>query len=532
MAQPMRSSVGRRLVRMNALTISAALLLASSAFLIYEFVTFRKGMVASLVTHADVIATNAESAILFNDSAAAVQTLAALRAAPHIVSVHLLREDGTPFATYVRAGALAPPASPPAAGSHRFGSDYLTLSRRVDSGGTNIGTLVVQADLDEMTERLRRYTGIVLAVLCFSLFIGLLLSARLQRRITRPILEMASAARSVSGERDYSVRVEVDADTDDELGTLAGTFNQMLVQIEQRDQELTLARDQLELRVEERTRELSEESAKRMRLADELRRRNRELSAQNMLVLEATRMKSEFMANMSHELRTPLNAIIGFTELMYDGRVTPDSPHHREFLGEVLTASRHLLRLINDVLDLAKVEAGKMDFTPEAFDVSALAEEVRDTLRTLAARKKLRIDIDVQPGLREVYLDRSRLKQVFYNYLSNAIKFTDEGGSIVIRACPEGADEFRIEVEDTGIGIREEDIGRLFSQFHQLDSTTGKKYGGTGLGLALTSRILEAQGGRHGVRSVLGKGSTFFAVLPRAARMEEHGVMAVAGGES
>jgi signal transduction histidine kinase len=526
----LRSSVGRRLVRMNAVTISVALLLASGAFLAYELVTFRRGMVSSLATHADVIATNAESALLFDDDAAAIQTLAALRAAPHIVSVHLLRENGKPFAAYVRAGALAPPASPPEPDTHRFGRGSLTLSRRVESGGVVIGTVVVQADLQEMATRFKRYSGIVVAVLFFSLLVGLLLSARLQRRITRPILEMASAARTVSDERDYSVRV--DARMEDELGTLAGTFNEMLVQIETRDQELTLARDQLEARVAERTKDLEQESAERMRLADELRERNRELSTQNMLVLEATRMKSEFLANMSHELRTPLNAIIGFTELLYDGRVAPDSPHHRDFLGEVLTASRHLLRLINEVLDLARVEAGKMDFSPETFDVRDLAEEVRDTLRTLAALKKLRVAIEIAPGLGAVHVDRARLKQVFYNYLSNAIKFTDDDGDIVIRVKPEGPDEFRVEVEDTGIGIREQDIGGLFARFHQLDATTGKRYGGTGLGLALTGRILEAQGGRHGVRSALGQGSTFFAILPRVARVDEHGRVAMAGGDS
>jgi signal transduction histidine kinase len=527
-----RRSLGHRLIRVNALTGSVALLLACGACLAYEFITFRRGMVSSLETHADIIAANAESALLFNDMAAANRTLAAMRAEPHIINIHLVGEAGQPFASYARAGAarVETPRSLQPPNSHRFDQGRLVLSRPVLSEGSVIGTIYIEADLEEMVTRLKRYTGIVAGVLVFSLVIGLLLSARLQRGITRPIFDLAAAARTVSGERDYTVRVDVT--TDDELGRLTGTFNEMLAQIEHRDRELMLARDELERRVEARTRALQQEVAARMRLAEQLSLRNRELIAQNELVQEATRMKSEFLANMSHELRTPLNAIIGFSELLHDGKVPADSPEHGEFLAEVLNASRHLLVLINDVLDLAKVEAGKMDFMPESFDLRALAEEVRDTLRTMASRKKLRIDIDVAPDLTSVYLDRSRLKQVFYNYLSNAVKFTGEDGSIVIRVQPEGSDEFRLEVEDTGIGIRDEDLGGLFVEFHQLDSTAAKKYAGTGLGLALTKRILHAQGGRHGVRSVHGKGSTFYAVLPRTANGGGNGGAAMAGGES
>ena len=511
------ASVGERLTRMNVVTSSVTLLLACGAFLVYEYFAFRAGMVRSLETHADIIATNVESALLFNDTAAATQTLVALRAEPHIVGIYVVREDRQLFASYVRTGASGVAIPKPLADpdGHRFESDRLVLSHRILSDGAVIGTLYLQADLQEMATRFNRYGGIVAGVLVCSLTIGLLLAMRLQRRITRPILELAAAAKTVSTEKSYSVRVHVG--DPDELGMLAGTFNEMLAQIEHRDHELNLAREQLELRVEERTRDLTQEIAERMRLDDQLRHRNQELSTQNRRVQEATRMKSEFLANMSHELRTPLNAIIGFTELLHDGLVSPDSPQHKEFLGDVLTSSHHLLNLINDVLDLAKVEAGKMEFSPEIVDVGALAGEVRDTLRPLAAGKRLRIAIEVDPELGSVFVDRSKLKQVFYNYLSNAIKFS-EGGTVVVRAKPEGAQEFRLEVEDTGIGIRAEDIGHLFAEFHQLDSTAAKKYAGTGLGLVLTKRMLEAQGGRCGVSSVVGQGSIFFGILPRTTR--------------
>jgi CheY-like chemotaxis protein len=223
------------------------------------------------------------------------------------------------------------------------------------------------------------------------------------------------------------------------------------------------------------------------------------------------------LANMSHELRTPLNAIIGFAELMHKGRVGPVSAEHQEYLGDILTSSRHLLQLINDVLDLAKVESGKMEFRPELVDVGKLMTEVRDILRGLAASKHLHLDTLVSADLGAVTVDPARLKQVLYNYLSNAIKFTPEDGRVTVSAAPAGPDLFRIEVEDTGIGVSPDNLSKLFVEFQQLDASAAKKYQGTGLGLALTKRLIEAQGGRVEVQSVLGVGSTFAAILPRAA---------------
>ena len=230
--------------------------------------------------------------------------------------------------------------------------------------------------------------------------------------------------------------------------------------------------------------------------------------------------KSQFLANMSHELRTPLNAILGFTQLLHDGEVGPLTAEQREFLGNVLTSSRHLLRLINDVLDLAKVESGKLDFRPEPIDLPELIGEVNAILRTAAADKKVRVEVAVDPSIGRVALDPARLKQVLYNYLSNALKFTPSGGSVTVRASPEGTDFFRLEVHDTGSGIQPADLARLFVEFQQLDAGAAKKHGGTGLGLALTKRIVEAQGGSVGVRSTPGTGSVFHAVLPRLAKGE------------
>ena len=253
------------------------------------------------------------------------------------------------------------------------------------------------------------------------------------------------------------------------------------------------------------------------RRVDDLRRRGIELELQNRRIQEANRLKSEFLANMSHELRTPLNAIIGFAELLHDGHVDPASPQHQEFLGDILASGRHLLQLINDVLDLAKVEAGKLDFRPEPSDLARLVGEVVAITRTTAASKQIRVAVDVDRALGEVVLDPNRFKQIAYNFLSNALKFTPDGGQVAIRALADGEATLRLEIEDTGVGIEPADLGKLFTEFQQLESAMTKRHQGTGLGLALTRRLVEAQGGSVGVRSTPGKGSVFHAVLPRRA---------------
>jgi PAS domain S-box-containing protein len=250
---------------------------------------------------------------------------------------------------------------------------------------------------------------------------------------------------------------------------------------------------------------------------EQIREQSSRLEEQNRTIVEANRLKTEFLANMSHELRTPLNAIIGFAQLLRDGNVPPDAPEFREFLTDIVQSGWQLLALINDVLDLAKVEAGKIDFHPEQVDIGELLQDVAHLQRTRARTSEISIAVEADPNLGEVETDPARMTQIINNYLSNALKFTPKGGRIVLRALPNGASGFRVEVEDTGIGIAPEDISRLFVEFQQLEAGAAKTHSGTGLGLALTKRLVEAQGGSVGVTSALGKGSTFYAVFPRIA---------------
>ena len=247
------------------------------------------------------------------------------------------------------------------------------------------------------------------------------------------------------------------------------------------------------------------------------------LELENHQMLEASRLKNQFISNMSHELRTPLNAIIGFSDLLVMGLVPQGSPKHKEYLGHIGGSARHLLHLINDVLDMSKVESGKFEFFPEPVDLQQLVSELGDVLHTSLQRKSIQFEVKIDEALSGLVIDPARLKQVLYNYLSNAIKFTPSGGHVTVSAHAEGPDQFRLEVEDTGIGIAPDDLPRLFVDFQQLDAGYSKLHQGTGLGLALTRRLVEAQGGSVGARSTLGVGSVFHVVLDRVHQIQRRG---------
>ena len=231
----------------------------------------------------------------------------------------------------------------------------------------------------------------------------------------------------------------------------------------------------------------------------------------------ADRMKSAFLANMSHELRTPLNGIIGFSEFLIDGKTGALTAKQTEYVTDIFNSGRHLLQLINDVLDLAKVEAGKIDLHPETFSVGEAIKEVCSAIEPMAQRKRLAISVKVEPSADEVTLDKQKLKQVLFNLLSNAVKFTEDGGSVNIIGDLYDETRLRLQVRDSGIGIKPEDLDKLFFEFRQLDSGVARRHQGTGLGLALTKRIVEFQNGTIEVESKPGKGSTFTVILPRVS---------------
>ncbi len=243
------------------------------------------------------------------------------------------------------------------------------------------------------------------------------------------------------------------------------------------------------------------------------RKRAEELRLENMRLNYANKIKSEFIANTSHELVTPLNFIIGFSELLVRKTVGELNETQERYAENINRSGRHLLALINDILDLSRIEAGKIQLF---FEKISVPETINDTITLIKEKaEKHNIDLikDIDPGL-EIEADEQRLKQVLLNLLDNAVKFSKkEGGTVTITAGKE-ENMARFSVSDTGIGIREEDIKRLFNQFEQLDSGISKKYGGTGLGLAITKKLVELHGGKITVESRYGEGSTFIFIIP------------------
>ena len=230
---------------------------------------------------------------------------------------------------------------------------------------------------------------------------------------------------------------------------------------------------------------------------------------------EASMMKSRFLASMSHELRTPLNGIIGFTEFLVDEKPGPLNPKQKEYLLDVYNSAQHLLQLINDVLDLAKVEAGRIEILPEAFSVERSLKEVRAVINGIARKKGIEVAVSCAPTVGDVILDQQKFKQICFNLLANAVKFTDPGGKVEVRILDGQPGYFQMQFEDTGIGIRQDDMKRLFKEFEQLDSDSTRRFEGTGLGLALTKRLVEYQGGTIEAQSEYGRGTTFIIMLPR-----------------
>ncbi|HWO39603.1 MAG TPA: response regulator, partial [Candidatus Acidoferrum sp.] len=253
------------------------------------------------------------------------------------------------------------------------------------------------------------------------------------------------------------------------------------------------------------------DEAEKREFMDSLAANNQELGLRNREVERATKMKSKFLASMSHELRTPLNAIVGFSDLLAEETSGALNTKQKRFVGHIKQGSTHLLQLINDILDLSKIEAGQLELHSEEFFVKDALPEVLSTIDPLAMAKNIRVEQKLE-SKSLIKADRVRFKQILYNLLSNAVKFTPKGGQISIE-CVDDWDFVRVSVADTGIGIRPEDQKVVFEEFRQVEGNAGDSQQGTGLGLAITKRLVEQQGGRISVESELGKGSRFTFTL-------------------
>jgi signal transduction histidine kinase/CheY-like chemotaxis protein len=486
---------------MNILVSGAALLLACAGFFAYDLYNFRDGTVRNLAIQAQIIGSNTISAMTFDDPHSAENTLSALQAAPHITFAGIYSPDGRPFAAYWRdrSGPIPLPLRLPVGQTQdqKFEGGEVTLVRLIVFQGKPAAIVYIRSDLQAMNARVKNFALIVATLFLMSLAAAMWMSSIARRSIAEPIVQLAEISRVVSRDRNYSVRATPTGNRD-EPDILIQAFNEMLGQIQEHERALRKAHDELERRVQERTAQLAAA--------------NKELEFRNQEVERATRMKSKFLASMSHELRTPLNAIVGFSDLLAEEGPGQLNAKQKRFVNHIKEGSAHLLQLINDILDLSKIEAGQLELRCESFQVKDALPEVLSTIRPLAMAKNIQVEHKVEID-RPAYADRVRFKQILYNLLSNAVKFTPKDGRISI-GCVEKGDFVCLSVSDTGIGIRAEDQMVIFEEFRQVDGGNDATHEGTGLGLAITKRLVEQQGGEISVASDPGKGSRFTFTLP------------------
>ncbi|MCC7063104.1 MAG: response regulator [Planctomycetes bacterium] len=486
-----RTSMRRRLTFVCLLLTIVALGITGLDSYTRERDSLESSMRQNLATMAQMVAVNVQSGLEFADPQEVAHFLDTAVKRVHLQAAAVFTTDGRRFA--VAGDAAVVPAAP--SSPERVDDDWVAIEPflyKDTAGDMRTGHVLVRASGDPLQARIGQFVSGLCITMGLAL-VGLGLAAHwLLTRLLRPVATLVETTHRVRTTEDYSLRAR--ATNDDEIGALVQSFNAMLEVIQERDTRVARSAERLEQQVRERTSEL-----------------RRALEAAE----SATRAKSTFVANMSHEIRTPLNAVLGMADLAMD---TEDPAELREYLGVIRSAGSNLLGILCDILDLSKIESGKLELSNVPTDLESLALEALRPLTSRIQSKDLELIFQFDPALAAGYLcDDVRVRQVFTNLVGNAIKFT-ERGFVVVRLARKadlaGVHEVEISVQDSGVGIPQDRLSAIFTPFTQADSTITRRFAGTGLGLSITDRLVRLMGGRIEVESTLQVGTTFRVTLP------------------
>jgi signal transduction histidine kinase len=497
-----KGSISRKLTALTLLISGAVVVLACGTLLVYEVITFRRAMVRTQTTLAGVIATNSTAALAFDNRTDAANVLSALAAEPHLSAAALYDADGRLFATYPDGlDPAAVPASPGPAGA-RFTMRELSVSQPVRAGTRQLGTVYLRSDLAAMYERFSLYGAMIAGVILVSGIVAMLLSARLQHHVSRPLLALAGTARIVTRERDYSIRAE--RFNDDELGELTDAFNTMLARVQEQDLSLRQAHDHLRHEVDERAR--AEEAVRALNVTLE------ERVAERTAALAAVNKELEsFSYSVSHDLRAPLRHVLGFVELLQKELEGQLSERAQRYFETVRRSSSEMGQLIDDLLAFSRTTRSEMRETVVPLD--RLVHAVIETLDPATRGREIVWRIDPLP---DVVGDPTLLRQVFANLVDNAVKYSRmrSPASIEIGTMPGEGGRVVVFVRDNGAGFDMTYAQKLFGVFQRLHRA--EEFEGTGIGLATAERIVARHGGRIWAESAVDRGATFYVALKPA----------------